>query len=732
MRHSSRSIPWVLASAVLAAQLLACGSSSANGSSSKTTLLSTTVEAAGTNCAAGGQRVDVGLDADGNGALDPAEVAKTVYLCDGAAGAAPTASGEDPGSNCAAGGVKLQVGAQVTYLCNGTAGAAGETGASGQSVSVSTLTTDTDSPCQTGGVVLRVGQGPPRYVCNGSDGANGAPAPAVSVTDAGSACENGGLAVQVGGGTAQYVCNGTKGADGQGVTITPDEESCEYGGAVLSAGEKSTTVCNGAPGKNGQSVRIYEDEEGLCDYGGYLLVVGEGMPVPVCNGAPGKDGACAGNSPPYLEGVDAPKALYLNTPATIQAHAWDDDYDRLTYSISGPGVSLEDEGGGEFTVTAQHTGGPYTFSVLVSDGCQLALSSFTIESVVQGWTRIGPSNFAPLPDSQSIAAFDGVPYVAYVAEEDDQVRVSKFDGSSWTDVSPVSSGGTSFASLAANWTGLYLADGNGHLHKYDGTTWTELAGYGPEGSYAPVKLSFSGWNTLYVAYQYQEGEGDYHQRIAVKKYDVSHGTWTSVGTTGPDAWADADGRDLDLVIEDATGYPYVLFMEAGGSGWESSTGKWTVMRYADGSWQTEGRQVAAASHHDHLAVNGNRVFVAAGGDTPRLWQLCHYDSLGWRQMADVVLGDDPLIGSDSYYGSLFVLAKDPQTTEFVMQQWDSEYGWRKVGNNGVGIATSAFVPVRGAMFLDSGTFWVSYTHVFTGELSVMRLDAQATLDDWDW
>ena len=89
------------------------------------TLLSIQPEGPGSNCAAGGQRIDVGSDANGNGVLDPGEVQNTQYVCNGATGpqgpAGPAGANgasalvagiaEPPGTNCANGGVKLLSGA---------------------------------------------------------------------------------------------------------------------------------------------------------------------------------------------------------------------------------------------------------------------------------------------------------------------------------------------------------------------------------------------------------------------------------------------------------------------------------------------------------------------------------------------------------------------------------------------------------------------------------------------
>jgi OmcA/MtrC family decaheme c-type cytochrome len=103
-------------------------------------LTTTTAEPAGKNCANGGTKIEVGLDVNGNGVLDPSEVnaASTVYVCNGGSGgknALVKTSAEPAGTNCAAGGVKMESGldangngvldpseviaAQTTYVCNG-------------------------------------------------------------------------------------------------------------------------------------------------------------------------------------------------------------------------------------------------------------------------------------------------------------------------------------------------------------------------------------------------------------------------------------------------------------------------------------------------------------------------------------------------------------------------------------------------------------------------------------
>jgi len=78
------------------------GATGPTGSNGKNALIRTTPEAAGTNCANGGVKIEAGLDADANGQLSDAEVngSQTKFLCNGATGATgaqgptgPTGSG---------------------------------------------------------------------------------------------------------------------------------------------------------------------------------------------------------------------------------------------------------------------------------------------------------------------------------------------------------------------------------------------------------------------------------------------------------------------------------------------------------------------------------------------------------------------------------------------------------------------------------------------------------------
>ncbi len=113
--------------------------------------MSASPEPAGSNCGTGGIKLSFGPDTNGNAVLDAAEITSTSYVCNGAPGAqgsmgAPglttlvSSSPEAAGTNCAAGGVRLQFGTDTngngtleasevsatSYVCNGSS--SGSTG----------------------------------------------------------------------------------------------------------------------------------------------------------------------------------------------------------------------------------------------------------------------------------------------------------------------------------------------------------------------------------------------------------------------------------------------------------------------------------------------------------------------------------------------------------------------------------------------------------------------------
>ncbi|MBS1117789.1 MAG: hypothetical protein H6Q90_17 [Deltaproteobacteria bacterium] len=124
MRRSSN--PQVIGAFFLGlAAAVACtgdpGPSGPSGDAGAKALAETSVEPAGPNCPDGGIKIEVGVDANGNGVLDPSEVpaSGTSYVCNGSGkNSLVTTSAEAAGANCPFGGTKIEAGLDANN--NGT------------------------------------------------------------------------------------------------------------------------------------------------------------------------------------------------------------------------------------------------------------------------------------------------------------------------------------------------------------------------------------------------------------------------------------------------------------------------------------------------------------------------------------------------------------------------------------------------------------------------------------
>ena len=227
------------------------GTDGVDGADGANSLIKLTTESAGANCAAGGYRLDTGLDnGDGgevaaDGILGAGEVDATNYVCHGVDGftVLTTLTPAAP-ANCPNGGQRLDIGLDngdnlgtlrdgilqtgeidsTAYLCNGADGQDGSDGLNGANGSDGTDGTNgTDGTDGT----------------NGSDGADGQDGQTTLIKQAMASVAN---------------C-----PDG-GVTITSGLDNGDGGGvannAVLESGEVDYTqhVCNGSSGGGNQLV----------------------------------------------------------------------------------------------------------------------------------------------------------------------------------------------------------------------------------------------------------------------------------------------------------------------------------------------------------------------------------------------------------------------------------------------------------------------------------------------
>ncbi|GEM_PF-1875418 len=287
------------------------------GTSGLNSLVKTANEPAGSNCETGGKKVQVGLDSNKNSVLDSSEITETEYICNGVIGVSGLNSlvntiNESAGSNCEAGGKKVQSGLDINknnildlseviqtgYICNGVSG---EAGVSGLSSLVKITNELAGANCTTGGKKIQGGLDGNKnnvldsseiaetdYVCNGATGTAGLNSLVSTINEpTGSNCTTGGKKIQSGldankNGVLDsseisettYVCNGASGEAGisglnslVNATDEPAGSQCVSGGekiqsgldanknGVLDSSEISQTayVCDGEKGETGDS-----------------------------------------------------------------------------------------------------------------------------------------------------------------------------------------------------------------------------------------------------------------------------------------------------------------------------------------------------------------------------------------------------------------------------------------------------------------------------------------------
>lgn len=312
-----------------------------SGSAGLNSLVSVTREEPGQNCPAGGQKLQLGLDSDRNSTLEGAEIQQTQYVCAGSNGAvgAPGSNGHSasvvitdqaPGAECAAGGKRIQAGVDLNddatlgptevtrtdFVCHGVAGADGAPGADAHDGLLAVNDEPAGARCAAGGKRLDVGTDTDddgvldvaeikatQYVCNGTNGTNGSNGTnglngLVAVVDepAGANCAAGGERVSYG-----------LDDDADGVLDVAEVDGSRY----VCDGAAGTNGTNGAPGSAGLDslVAVVAEAAGAnCASGGQRITYGldddrddtldaaevDGTRY-VCNGAAGAAGASGTN-----------------------------------------------------------------------------------------------------------------------------------------------------------------------------------------------------------------------------------------------------------------------------------------------------------------------------------------------------------------------------------------------------------------------------------------------------
>ncbi len=298
-------------------------------------------------CPNGGVKIEMGIDENGNGTLDAEEIDKTEYVCNGSDGSKGTKG--DAGDQ----GPKGDKGDQGDQGLKGDKGDPGEKG-------------DQGDP-GTDGATWTEGNGAPDDA-NGKDGDFYLDRDTNDIykKESGSWTKIGNLNGDKGdqGDAGTDGTNGTDGAtwtEGSGV---PDNASGKDGDLYL---DRDTSD-------------IYKKESGSWSKIGNLKG-DKGDQGDTGNS--GVDAACAGNNAPVINNVSIASTVFVkDTEIKMTVDASDADDDTLTYSVTGSGASIrKGEIEGEYFLTFLNPGGPFMFTIVVSDECQMALDTFTVDEI---------------------------------------------------------------------------------------------------------------------------------------------------------------------------------------------------------------------------------------------------------------------------------------------------------------------------------------------------------------
>jgi photosystem II stability/assembly factor-like uncharacterized protein len=736
------------------------GTNGVSGTSGLTALVAVAAEPPGLNCTNGGNRITSGLDTSGNGALDPSEVTNTQYVCNGAPGSAGTAgaagaNGETTlvatstvaaGANCPNGGKQINIGldtnrngvldpSEVTsssYVCNGANGTNGTNGANGENSLVTVVPEAAGANCASGGSLVSSGLDTngdgildPRevtnrqYICNGAPGAAGSNGlkslvSLVALAAGNATCANGGTQVNSGVDTngngvldpseitnTQDVCNGAAGATGAAgsngqnslvslTTLTVGNASCPNGGTeaqsgidtngdgILQGSEVTNTAyaCNGAPGatgatgatgSNGANSLIAETPEPAgvnCTYAGVkvtsgidvngdgILEAGEVQATSyVCNGPPGPGitwidvtgtSVQAASNQGYLADNAAKVTITLPTAPVLGA----------IVSVTGVGTGgwVIGQNAGQYVRTTALPGSPP------------ATDHWMLTSAPNNsWSAVASSA-------------DGAHLVAAI--HGGGIYISADSGNTWT---PTSAPGNLWTSVASSADGSHLvavAQNRGIYTSADsGNTWTLSSAPGNLYWYS-VASSADGSHLVAAIYG-----------GAIYTSADSGNTWTLSSAPGNLFWhsvaSSADGSHLVAVI-----YTGGIYTSA------DSGNTWTQTSAPNNGWSA----VASSADGSRLVA----VVIAGGGiytsgDSGTNWTQTSAPNSSWYSVASsadgrllVAVAPNGGIYTSVYWGMDWTQTSAANNNwVFVASSADGSHRVA-VNSNGAGIYTSDF------------------------------------------
>jgi hypothetical protein len=630
----------------------AAGPSGTEGVNGHNALVAVIAEAPGANCPNGGSQITGGLDANGNGTLESAEINSTQYVCNGASGIAGAAgaagnngfstlisvSTVTAGASCSNGGKQVNVGLDLngnevldsnevnsaSFVCNGTNGSSGTNGANGQNSLMAITPEAAGANCTYGGSEITSGLDSngngaldtsevteTQYLCNGAPGTAGSNGQtslvkqiALSVGNA--HCANGGTQVNAGVDAngngildvsevtdTQYVCNGAAGTAGTNginslVTLT-----------ALSVGNSQCPT----GGTEGQS--------GLDTNGDDILEAGEVINTSfACNGATGSTGAT---------GADGLRSLIAMAAEPAGANC--------TYGGTKvtSGVDTNNDGtlqAGEVSATSYTCNGPPGPGITWIDVTTTGVQAQSNKGYLADNSALVTITLPPEPVVGDVISVTGVGAGGWkIAQNAGQfIRTTGLPGSPLTGPWVITGApGENWWSSAASADGSHIVgtlDGatNGFgttiFASADyGATWNNVGNGGPQGSFGKSYVASSADGSHLI---------DAVQNGQVFISSNFGSTWTATATSL--AWngvtSSSDGTHLAATVSNGQ-----IWVSA------NSGGTWTAVATVL-AWQG----IASSSDGTHLAavVGGGQIWTSA--DSGTTW-TARASTQGWTAIA---------------------------------------------------------------------------------------------------
>jgi hypothetical protein len=224
---------------------------------------------------------------------------------------------------------------------------------------------------------------------------------------------------------------------------------------------------------------------------------------------------------------------------------------------------------------------------------------FLFRNLDTGWDYVGKKYFTQasyLGDIDFKLDNNGVPYVAYADDDDDEwhtpnkATVMKFTGKKWVHVgSPRFSNDDicdiSMAIGSNNHPIVACAEGfNIAVKKYNGTSWVNTGSLDLFSS-SYISLCLDSSDTPYLAFT----DGDAGYKLTILKYNGA--AWEGVGDTG------ITGADEITICIDLNDKLYIVFTD--------ENDMLSVMSFDGSSWEYIGLQGFAHGHEIVMAVDGN-------------------------------------------------------------------------------------------------------------------------------